>query len=324
MKRRAPRPSLILATATTAIGLAVAACHPVPPSSSSAKGYVTAGYSTLWPASSIPVCWDNVPTPDPDADGRTAVQNAVTSAYAQNGLGFNFTGWGPCQPGDKGVHITVQDALPRVAGYGAWLDGVVAGVTLNFHFQTSGNPACQADDHRLNCIASYGIHEFGHVLGLRHEANRPDNNCPAQDQTGGIGEAGAFAVNAYDSSSVMNYCRLNNDLQQASATILSAGDISTLQQYYNRQLTFPGPDQGAACSQDAGVWDSVSNCCRLADGWTPTAPVPYRSCGLPPASQQAAACTLANGQWDAANSCCRADVPQGILTRWNTFYHRCL
>src|SRR5258708_2138951 len=82
------------------------------------------------------------------------------------------------------------------------------------------------------------------VPGRRHEANRPDSRCPAEDQTGGLGEAGAFPVGDYDPDSIMNYCRLNADLEQNRATELSAGDVATLLQYYGHALAFPTADLG--------------------------------------------------------------------------------
>jgi hypothetical protein len=45
------------------------------------------------------------------------------------------------------------------------------------------------------------MHEFGHLLGFSHEANRSDSAC---DETQGTD--GELGITAYDWNSIMNYC----------------------------------------------------------------------------------------------------------------------
>jgi hypothetical protein len=321
---------LILMTVGVAVGAPLAGCHPTAgasggsaPGGSFLEGYVTAGDSALWPDRTVPVCWEAA-TADGATDAqRASVQMAVTEAYGQPALGFRFTGWEPCTASAGGVHVAVADQTPQVAAYGKWLDGVANGVTLNASFLAGGMAACQNGDLQPACIKTYALHEFGHVLGLRHEADRPDNDCPAQDQTGGLGEAGAFPVGPYDPSSVMNYCQIDQDLTAGTVATLSDGDIATLTAYYGETLAFPTADLGAGCVADQGAWNSVQACCQISAGWTPAGTVGYRACSLPAAQEQAAACSLAAGVWNSPRACCQGPLNQTMIPRWRSFLQVC-
>ncbi|MEQ1546555.1 MAG: M12 family metallopeptidase [Methyloglobulus sp.] len=101
------------------------------------------------------------------------------------------------------------------------------------------------------CIASSVVHEFGHVLGLSHEQNRPDDPsselCHRNDPetvifTGDIGQFvyhtwGNTKFTPYDPNSVMNYCRI----PYYGNTKLSLMDQVAVKVYYGNIPGFSTP-----------------------------------------------------------------------------------
>jgi hypothetical protein len=152
---------------------------------------------SLWPSSSIPVCWEAMPiATSAERDWvRQAVQRTWEAVSA-----VTFLGWGGCSPGAPGIHIRVADEGPSAASLGRYLNGVTGGITLNFKFATWGQ-GCQSQ--REFCIKAIATHEFGHALGFAHEQNRSDTPSWCDQEQGGNGD---FLVGDWDLNSVMNYC----------------------------------------------------------------------------------------------------------------------
>jgi hypothetical protein len=174
-----------------------------------------AATNTLWPTAldtiitQIPVCFEN-------GSGYATeigwVKSAVERTW-QRAAWLEFTGFGTCTKSSGGIRIRVEDGNPRVrGGLGRSMDDMI----LNFTFK-NWEPSCQGK--REDCIRKNAVHEFGHALGLAHEANHPDSTC---DQT--QGSDGDTALE-YDSLSVMNYC---NGWRRT----LSAGDEDGIQRLY--------------------------------------------------------------------------------------------
>ena len=224
----------------------------------SLKGYVTAG--VRWPNAKASVCWEN-----PEAVDEVYLKFAeerVISEY-NNRTMFKFsTNWQKCQPDSKGIRIVIIDSdNRRVEAFGRELDGLKNGMILNLAFKEAAWPACQGDDIYY-CIADDALHEFGHAIGLRHEMNRRDSPCHA-DQTSGRGEGlkNAVPIGQYDPDSIMNYCA-SSQFRETGIATLSNEDVKVINTYYS----MPSEDLAAEnprsqCEVDGGQWDFNGECC---------------------------------------------------------------
>src|SRR5690606_26212076 len=119
----------------------------------------------LWPQDTpIPVCWENPTAADGQARGW--VRDAVARTW-EKASNLEFTGWGACTPTSRGIRILIADSprAPHTDGLGKDLDGLPAGMTLNFTFQKWKTNECSPEDQRERCIRNTAVHEFGHALG---------------------------------------------------------------------------------------------------------------------------------------------------------------
>ena len=92
---------------------------------------LSARSSTLWPTSSINVCWEN---PSPTNVGqRNIVRTAIRSTWEAESS-VRFTGWGTCSTNSAGIRILINDEGPHVKRLGSELNGMRDGMVLNFTF----------------------------------------------------------------------------------------------------------------------------------------------------------------------------------------------
>lgn len=161
----------------------------------------------IWRQSEIPVCWE---TNTPEHEPLRQLARAAVSGSWEAASGVRFLGWGACESGQRAVRIAVgpQEWPRAIVGRAAL--GTRTSVYLNFNMaQHPGFSGCVNKQER--CLQFTAIHEFGHVLGLIHEQNRPDtpDECRLSQNNGqapGRPLPGLVLLTEYDPNSVMNYC----------------------------------------------------------------------------------------------------------------------
>lgn len=183
---------------------------------------IYASSPTIWDKLSIPVCWESFPADQ--ATQRFWVKSQVEATW-ESVTYVDFTGWGACLPGSKGIRIVVSDVGPHVDKLGSALDGLMGGMTLNFTF-FNWSQGCQLTSEL--CIRAIATHEFGHALGFAHEQNRADTPAACALVQAPQGPNGDITLGAWDINSTMNYCNAVWNMNGA----LSTTDIEAARQFY--------------------------------------------------------------------------------------------
>jgi hypothetical protein len=236
--------------------------------------------SIQWKQHEIPVCWIK-PAPE-DAAARETVRKAVLETW-EAAANIRITGWQGCDDQDgqtRMVRILVgNDEWPRAFVGTNALSRRAPSMWLNFHL--SGNASfagCAGKEER--CLRFTSVHEFGHMLGLIHEQDRPETpaECiaglaPGQRQT--PSSADLDLLTGYDPDSLMNYCSTRGYNPRVPLT-LSKEDAASIRKLFGDPLATATADAGSARG-GGGAQTSVRTPSGSARTGTVTRP-PASSC----------------------------------------------
>jgi hypothetical protein len=114
-------------------------------------------------------------------------------------------------------------------------------------------------------------HEFGHILGFRHEQDRTDSTCHESQDFSGTG----IALTGYDASSVMNYCArqvtgltsLDKQGYERAYAFLFADDPGSTETCQDRNQWCNAWANSGECSRNPGYM--VANCCVSCNARAP-------------------------------------------------------
>jgi hypothetical protein len=191
-----------------------------------ASSLVTEPVEELWDVSAfpMPVCFRNGfngNTTDATAADRDAVRQRVEQTW--EGVprsAVDFTGFDVC-PADDSTFLKLF--MSSTSTGNTPFDGTLGHVVRI----TLGNT-----DQDVYTT----IHEFGHVLGLRHEQLHPDKppSCTKTDSNDGPLQASSAILSDYDPDAVMNYCATPNP-----TTITAREALFTEMAYPSNTLNHP-------------------------------------------------------------------------------------
>lgn len=202
--------------------LASVACQPGE-RLSRVEGY--ASVTKAWPGAELSFCWKEIL----DAERQALIGRHLQEEFGRTGLLLRDKGRCELSSGDATVRLKfTQERESRVDAIGK--EGRVVRLGLESPCTENGQTLAFFESR---CILNTALHEFGHLWGLHHEMNRPDQkDCSHFEQSSGQGERGALQIGDYDPLSIMNYCQLKAAAQQNQLLGLSPEDELILRELY--------------------------------------------------------------------------------------------
>ncbi len=195
--------------------------------------------TTVWPSLNIKVCWERQTSPEFNNTkaNRELVKKAVEETWEKESL-VRFVGWGWCPNGSfygLRISMTREKTMTYSLGTqllkshpvhhkkGMYLNFKMDYPVLGFDGKKTDYERCvengieRSDKGRNQCLKFIAFHEFGHVLGLSHEQNRPEDGrnrfvpiaiplCSTEDSASDNVHGNTFFTD-FDPDSIMNYCR---------------------------------------------------------------------------------------------------------------------
>lgn len=166
-------------------------------------------------------------------DQMDLIQKALESEYTLERTGYAFVGFQRCQKNEKMDVVILRK--PTTSPY-----AFKAAATATVGVQ--GIPPVKDYSHARGLVVftSSGlnktaiVHEFGHVIGLKHEHEHPEAYNEAQTRCRFYNKKNVindnFIYTKFDEGSVMNYCTNLADKNSG----LSLGDIEVIQALYQK------------------------------------------------------------------------------------------
>ena len=227
--------------------LLLVACKSIAPKVSRPEG-LAVSKSFLWPDAEAEVCFKNRGYHQEKKMIKEAVEREFNSKTS-----FTFLGFKDCQGKvTNRVELEfVEGITPQVTpGYPNGASATYQMFTLKFANENfSVCRSCKTKDDCLQkvCMNNVTLHEFGHIVGLMHEQDRPDSTC---DKHRAKPQDDARYIGTYDSASVMNACNHSYSFELMS---LSEGDIATINKLYGSPQiaeSFQDQDRDTVHDQD--------------------------------------------------------------------------
>lgn len=161
------------------------------------------------------------------------IADVLNREFSEERTGYRFVGFNDCDP--EGKHDVV---VVRKANYSPHALTVKGSATVGYGLL--GPSQTYKTARAAVLFTALGIkndstivHEFGHVLGLKHEHDHPDAKAQSQSWCSHYSnKTDRYYYNMYtpfDEDSVMNYCKMQWD----SKVGLSQGDVEHIRELYH-------------------------------------------------------------------------------------------
>lgn len=163
---------------------------------------------------------------------KSNIEDILTKEFTPERTGYHFVGFTDCEDGNNYDVIILRK--PNYSPLALTVKGF-ASVGRSFAMPVKNFKTVRGlVVFTATGIGNYStiVHEFSHILGLKHEHDHPDAREQAQswcmDYTQDTTRQNFNIYTAFDEVSVMNYCQIRKD----NRTGLSQGDVKLIRTLY--------------------------------------------------------------------------------------------